>query len=189
VGININIPSINILIDSYYKNFRGIFMNYIISNKKKSGFTIVELIIVIAVIAILAVIAIPKFGEIRETANKKSDIGTAKNVAAVIESKIASGELSYYRNFTNGHKIDEIPNLTLEDGDTWTSQEYIDITQYLDGGKTEGTIKPKTDGAGEFFLMAFTDNTVKIYTGGSEDLITTLSDKEVYPEQTDEIYK
>lgn len=63
-----------------------------LSKKKKKGFTLVELIIVIAIIAILAAIAIPKFGEIRDSANQKADIATAKNIASIVAQEIADGK-------------------------------------------------------------------------------------------------
>ena len=61
-----------------------------LKNKKKKakGFTLIELIIVIAIIAILAAIAIPKFMEIRENGNKKSDLSTAKNIQTTVASLI-----------------------------------------------------------------------------------------------------
>ena len=55
-----------------------------VSKKKKKGFTLIELIIVIAIIAILAAMAIPKFGAVRENANVKADIATAKNIATTV---------------------------------------------------------------------------------------------------------
>ncbi|GAA0077217.1 hypothetical protein UT300005_15950 [Clostridium sp. CTA-5] len=55
-------------------------INNQISKKKKKGFTLVELIIVIAIIAILAAIAIPKFGQVRQDAKVSNDIATAKNI-------------------------------------------------------------------------------------------------------------
>lgn len=58
-------------------------------NKKKKGFTLIELIIVIAIIAILAAIAIPKFGEVRQSANIKTDVATAKNIATAAASMLA----------------------------------------------------------------------------------------------------
>jgi len=64
-----------------------------LTGKKKKGFTLVELIIVIAIIAILAAIAIPKFGAVRETANQRDDLATAKNIATVLAQKIADGTL------------------------------------------------------------------------------------------------
>ncbi|EES51367.1 prepilin-type N-terminal cleavage/methylation domain-containing protein [Clostridium botulinum] len=65
-----------------------------ISKKKKKGFTLVELIIVIAIIAILAAIAIPKFGNISQDANKKADIATAKNMHSIAATLIADGTVT-----------------------------------------------------------------------------------------------
>lgn len=59
------------------------------NKKKKKGFTLIELIIVIAIIAILAAIAIPKFGEVRKNANIKADIATAKNVYSAVSVMLA----------------------------------------------------------------------------------------------------
>lgn len=64
-----------------------------LKNKKKKGFTLIELIIVIAIIAILAVLAIPKFGEVRKNANTKSDIANAKTIANAVTSLIADGKI------------------------------------------------------------------------------------------------
>ena len=63
-------------------------------NKKKKGFTLIELIIVIAIIAILAAVALPKFMEMRETANVKADISTAKNLNTVVSALVADDKLN-----------------------------------------------------------------------------------------------
>jgi type IV pilus assembly protein PilA len=62
-----------------------------VSKKKKKGFTLVELIIVIAIIAILAAIAIPRFGEIREGANVRSDIANAKDIQTAATAAVSNG--------------------------------------------------------------------------------------------------
>ena len=66
-----------------------------LKNKKKKakGFTLIELIIVIAIIAILAAIAIPKFMEIRENGNQKSDISTAKNIQTSVAALVADDQI------------------------------------------------------------------------------------------------
>ena len=64
-----------------------------LKNKKKKGFTLIELIIVIAIIAILAAIAIPKFGDVRRNANVKSDVANAKTIANAVTALIAEGDI------------------------------------------------------------------------------------------------
>ncbi|MHC9332823.1 prepilin-type N-terminal cleavage/methylation domain-containing protein, partial [Clostridium perfringens] len=55
-------------------------MNTKKQTKKKQGFTLIELIIVIAIIAILAAIAIPKLLSIQRKARVKADIASAKTI-------------------------------------------------------------------------------------------------------------
>ena len=63
-------------------------------NKKKKGFTLIELIIVIAIIAILSAIAIPQFGKIRHNANVKTDIANAKTIYTAVSTLIAEDKIS-----------------------------------------------------------------------------------------------
>ncbi|WP_119864421.1 prepilin-type N-terminal cleavage/methylation domain-containing protein [Clostridium isatidis] len=65
-----------------------------LKNKKKKGFTLIELIIVIAIIAIIAVIAIPRFGSATQNARRNSDIANAKNIANAVTMAIAEGDIT-----------------------------------------------------------------------------------------------
>ncbi|EGT3615579.1 prepilin-type N-terminal cleavage/methylation domain-containing protein [Clostridium perfringens] len=68
-------------------------MNTKKQNKKKKGFTLIELIIVIAIIAILAAIAIPNFLSIQRKAKVKADIASAKTIYDATSALIAEGQI------------------------------------------------------------------------------------------------
>ncbi|HAT4252223.1 TPA: prepilin-type N-terminal cleavage/methylation domain-containing protein [Clostridium perfringens] len=77
-------------------------MNTKKQNKKKKGFTLIELIVVIAIIAILAAIAIPNFISIQRDAKVKSDGASAKSIYDATSVLIAqnvitskNGEFNY----------------------------------------------------------------------------------------------
>lgn len=89
-----------------------------LANKKKKGFTLIELIVVIAIIAILAAIAIPNFLSIQRKSRVKADVATAKTIydatsALIAEGKIVPGsegvkEISLQNAGTNGTPAGEI---------------------------------------------------------------------------------
>ncbi|WP_283624270.1 prepilin-type N-terminal cleavage/methylation domain-containing protein [Clostridium butyricum] len=78
--------------------------------KKKKGFTLVELIIVIAVIAVLAAIAIPKFGAVKKDANLRADQANAKIIATAVATAVANGDTNpatdtVYVKYIDGAKV------------------------------------------------------------------------------------
>jgi type IV pilus assembly protein PilA len=54
------------------------------NNKKKKGFTLIELIIVLAVMAIIALIAIPNFSAVRENSKIKADKQSCETIERTI---------------------------------------------------------------------------------------------------------
>ena len=64
-----------------------------LANKKKKGFTLIELIVVIAIIAILAAIAIPNFLSIQRKSRVKADVATAKTIYDATSALIAEGKI------------------------------------------------------------------------------------------------
>lgn len=54
------------------------------NNKKRKGFTLIELIVVIAILAILAAVAIPQFFSLIDRANQATLVANAAEVANAI---------------------------------------------------------------------------------------------------------
>ncbi|MBU3220787.1 prepilin-type N-terminal cleavage/methylation domain-containing protein [Clostridium algidicarnis] len=65
--------------------------------KKKKGFTLIELIIVLAIVAIIAAIAIPNFTKVRTESKSKADIQSAETIRRITltlmaEDKVLPGD-------------------------------------------------------------------------------------------------
>lgn len=131
--------------------------------KKKKGFTLVELIIVIAVIAILVAMAIPKFGRTRTEAAVSNDVAAAKNIQSQIAIDIANNTISLPSADQTTSTL--VPDDILEQLDgriasTHTAQAITnatfgyrlmangDIEIYVDGGATEYQLYPDNDATG-----------------------------------------
>ena len=128
--------------------------------KRKKGFTLIELIIVIAIIAILAAIAIPKFATIRKNANITTDIANAKNIHSIVAQGIAdekvtlpAAETPYGLSSVGGYNVTS----SLDAGGTKSKIENADFKVYLDNS-----------------------GNITIYAG---DKPANGNDNEVYPKQ------
>ena len=77
-----------------------------VRNKSESGFTLIELVIVIVILGILAAVAIPKYEDMREQAR----VATLKGQLGAIRSAIA---IQYARNALNGSATFPVLNGTI----------------------------------------------------------------------------
>lgn len=113
-----------------------------ISKKKKKGFTLVELIIVIAIIAILAAIAIPKFGQVRLDARVSDDISAAKNIQTTTSMLVANGTIAT----ASADKA-----VTIMTGDTGDADSDAIVA------RIDGSVVPKAK-SGTNFIVTITPN-------------------------------
>lgn len=126
--------------------------------KKKKGFTLVELIIVIAIIAILAAMAIPKFSAVRTDAKVSNDVAGAKNIQSQIAIDIANN------------------NITVPTADPTTASPVSDdILGKLDG-KIGSAKKAEAIASATFKYKVMKNGDIKVYVSNGTD------ECELYPD-------
>lgn len=105
--------------------------------KKRKGFTLIEMVIVITIIGILSSIAVTKYSSIQENAKKNADYATAANLATAAMIAISDGETDVTTNNlqTKGY-IQVIPKSKSNHGKDFTitkSKDGDEVTVTIDG--------------------------------------------------------
>jgi len=87
------------------------------NNKKKKGFTLIELIIVLAVMAIIALIAIPNFAAVRDNSKIKADKQSCetieRTVLMLVSDETIKGDGTITLKFGTDGKLDKA-NTTVD---------------------------------------------------------------------------
>lgn len=82
-----------------------------------SGFTLIELTIVVAIIAILAAIAIPEFSDMiakSQEGQSKGNLGTVRTALSVYYGDTEGGYPANLETLTTGHKyLSAVPNVII----------------------------------------------------------------------------
>ena len=107
------------------------------TNTKKNGFTLIELIVVIAIIGVLAAILVPTMIGYVKKSKRAADVSSAKDIHTQVMDLILTEDYlndSFYYDGGNVSsaisKLDEISNHTYD----------LVVVAYLDGaGKTDGS--------------------------------------------------
>lgn len=127
--------------------------------KRKKGFTLIEMVVVIAIIVIIASIAIPQALKAINKSKASTDLANARTYAGQIMSRIANNDM----------EIDELP----VGNKSPIKEEHIGMkptsSSLKKGKEFEILFSKGTDGTGN---VKGTEDSLKIYIG----------DIEVYPE-------
>lgn len=142
-------------------------MNTKKQNKKKKGFTLIELIIVIAIIAILAAIAIPNFFSIQRKSKVKADIATAKSIYDTTETLVADGTIKANSGKYNLN-IDNVNENDVQKNPLYGHLQKKVVSESVSGANFQVTVSGDEN-----------KPVVKVY----------LNKKEVYPNAKDDEYK
>ncbi len=129
--------------------------------RKKKGFTLIELMVVVAILAILAIIAIPRILEALDNARDSEVRANAASIAnAMSRYYIENPDTGYPAPSTVGAVVgltnNDLIDYLQEEGylDLRGSEENIDITRYKGGG--------------DDFLFEYTHNEITVTIGPEE---------------------
>ena len=137
-------------------------------NKKKKGFTLIELVIVLAVLAIIALIAIPNFTKVRNDSLIKADARTGEQIKKITLMAIANEDVKV----TTGSGTTDI-ELTFGDDGIEVGDEGI----YNDDGTNYKTMlkevkAPQVNGKDGYVVKIDNQGNVKVYYNGGTETLT-----------------
>ncbi|MDU4890507.1 MAG: type II secretion system protein [Clostridium sp.] len=146
------------------------------NQKKRKGFSLIELIIVLAVMAIIALIAIPNFTAVRENSKAKADLRSCETIERTILMLVSDESISGNGLITYTGTATPVVDKTISaKGDTAANndkaialvKEALAETKSPQGKttnsvKADGTFESKTEGKAVKYAIVIKDGAVTV---------------------------
>lgn len=162
--------------------------------KKKAGFTLAELLIVISIIALLTAISIPLFTSKLEKSRRAVDMANARNIMAVLASALNAGDIAFTDSTSVNIHGESVPSCIAVvvnttgvtsyisgnvrvDGIVWSpaqeSTGHDRLRKYLESsGINSYTLhsqSSKDNGWAFYAVLLYSDGTMRIASGTEDD--------------------